>query len=115
MTNTECLYPTSSSDCHPERSLASRGGVEGSAVAFRPVPQAICWLSISLLALLSAATMCAAQSNSSATPAPVVTKPAIRFEDATDKAGIDFVHNFGSRQLGSLLEGTGAGCVWIDY
>ena len=22
---------------------------------------------------------------------------------------------FGSRQLGSLLEGTGAGCVWIDY
>jgi hypothetical protein len=42
-------------------------------------------------------------------------KPAIRFEDATDKAGIDFVHSFGSRQLGSLLEGTGAGCVWFDY
>ena len=31
------------------------------------------------------------------------------------KAGIDFVHSFGSRQLGSLLEGTGAGCVWFDY
>ena len=39
----------------------------------------------------------------------------IRFEDATDKAGIDYVHSFGSRQLGSLLEGTGAGCVWFDY
>ncbi|HEY3704387.1 MAG TPA: CRTAC1 family protein [Terracidiphilus sp.] len=42
-------------------------------------------------------------------------KPAIQFEDATAKAGIDFVHSFGSRQLGSLLEGTGAGCVWFDY
>ncbi|MGD0788933.1 MAG: CRTAC1 family protein [Terracidiphilus sp.] len=39
----------------------------------------------------------------------------IRFEDATDKAGIDFTHSFGSRQLGSLLEGTGAGCIWFDY
>ena len=39
----------------------------------------------------------------------------IRFEDASDKAGIDFTHSFGSRQLGSLLEGTGAGCVWLDY
>ena len=39
----------------------------------------------------------------------------IRFEDSTDKAGIDFTHSFGSRQLGSLLEGTGAGCVWFDY
>jgi hypothetical protein len=42
-------------------------------------------------------------------------KAAIRFEDATQKSGIDFVHSFGSRQLGSLLEGTGAGCVWFDY
>jgi hypothetical protein len=41
--------------------------------------------------------------------------PAIRFEDASDKAGINFTHSFGSRQLGSLLEGTGAGCVWFDY
>jgi len=40
---------------------------------------------------------------------------AIRFEDASDKAGVNFVHSFGSRQLGSLLEGTGAGCVWFDY
>ena len=45
-----------------------------------------------------------------ATPAPV-----IRFEDASDKAGIHFTHSFGSRQLGSLLEGTGAGCIWFDY
>jgi hypothetical protein len=41
--------------------------------------------------------------------------PVIRFEDASDKAGINFTHSFGSRQLGSLLEGTGAGCVWLDY
>jgi len=41
--------------------------------------------------------------------------PVIRFEDASNVAGIDFTHSFGSRQLGSLLEGTGAGCVWFDY
>ena len=46
---------------------------------------------------------------------PIANAPAIRFEDATDSAGIDFVHSFGSAQLGSLLEGTGAGCVWFDY
>ena len=39
----------------------------------------------------------------------------IRFEDATDASGIDYVHSFGSAKLGSLLEGTGAGCVWFDY
>ncbi len=38
-----------------------------------------------------------------------------RFEDATNAAGIDFTHSFGSRKLGSLLESTGAGCVWFDY
>ena len=42
-------------------------------------------------------------------------KSAIRFEDASDKAGINFTHSFGSAKLGSLLEGTGAGCVWFDY
>ncbi len=47
--------------------------------------------------------------------APTLSPSTIQFEDASDKAGIDFVHSFGSRQLGSLLEGTGAGCVWIDY
>src|SRR5579862_1010108 len=40
---------------------------------------------------------------------------AIRFEDATAKSGIQFTHNFGSQKLGSLLESTGAGCVWFDY
>ncbi len=40
---------------------------------------------------------------------------AIRFEDATAKSGIHFTHSFGSARLGSLLEGTGAGCVWFDY
>ncbi len=55
--------------------------------------------------------------NSSTTQASAAaaTSSTIRFEDASDKAGIHFTHSFGSRQLGSLLEGTGAGCVWIDY
>jgi hypothetical protein len=56
---------------------------------------------------------------SAAQPAPAATQtqrgPVIRFEDASDKAGIHFTHSFGSRQLGSLLEGTGAGCIWFDY
>jgi hypothetical protein len=40
---------------------------------------------------------------------------AIRFDDATAKSGIQFTHSFGAQQLGSLLESTGAGCVWFDY
>src|SRR5579872_4289173 len=43
------------------------------------------------------------------------TKSTIRFEDTSAKAGINYTHSFGSAKLGSLLEGTGAGCVWIDY
>ncbi len=39
----------------------------------------------------------------------------IRFEDATDKSGIHFMHSFGSAKLGSLLEGTGGGCIWFDF
>jgi len=53
--------------------------------------------------------------SASITPQPATAASAIRFEDATDQAGIDYVHSFGSAQLGSLLEGTGAGCVWFDY
>jgi len=54
------------------------------------------------------------------TPAPIspplaAKAPRIQFEDATAKSGISYVHSFGSAQLGSLLEGTGAGCVWFDY
>jgi hypothetical protein len=56
-----------------------------------------------------------AQPVSESKAADAAKKPGIRFEDATDKAGIDFVQSFGSQQLGSLLEGTGAGCVWFDY
>ena len=64
-------------------------------------------------ALSIAQTTVAAQTGSSAPQAP--TKSVIRFEDASGKAGINFTHSFGSRQLGSLLEGTGGGCVWFDY
>jgi len=42
-------------------------------------------------------------------------QPAIRFEDATAASGIQFKHNIGSATLSSLLEATGAGCVWFDY
>jgi hypothetical protein len=54
--------------------------------------------------LLSAMTYAADQ--------PAVT---IRFEDATAASGIQYTHTFGARKLGSLLESTGAGCVWFDY
>jgi hypothetical protein len=75
--------------------------------------------------LFSAVSVAAAQTP----PAPAISAPqapvaqaasappqvVIKFEDASDQAGIDFTHSFGSRQLGSLIEGTGAGCVWFDY
>ncbi|MGO8934800.1 MAG: CRTAC1 family protein [Terracidiphilus sp.] len=59
------------------------------------------------------ATQVPAPAAAASAQAPVQT--VIRFEDATDKSGIDFAHSFGSAKLGSLLEGTGAGCVWFDY
>jgi hypothetical protein len=81
-----------------------------------------------LIVFLGAATSmemnCAAQTAPAAgeiTPqaAPaneqVSLRSAIRFENATEKSGIDLTHSFGSAKLGSLLEGTGAGCVWFDY
>ena len=76
------------------------------------------------LLFFGAVSLSAAQT---APPAPVQHAPAvqalsaapqksvIRFEDASNKAGINFTHSFGSQQLGSLLEGTGAGCIWFDY
>jgi hypothetical protein len=75
------------------------------------VAELTCCISV-LLFLAAPAFIAAAQSApTSATPQVV----PIKFEDATAKSGIDFTHSFGSRQLGSLLEGTGAGCIWIDY
>jgi hypothetical protein len=64
-----------------------------------------------LIFLFAAVSVAAAQT----APSAKTNTAAIRFEDASDKTGIDFTHSFGSRQLGSLLEGTGAGCVWLDY
>ena len=75
--------------------------------------------SLFFFAAMTAAAVQAAPASPSAPAAPqaqsAAPQAAIRFEDATDAAGIDFVHSFGSRQLGSLLEGTGAGCLWFDY
>jgi hypothetical protein len=56
-----------------------------------------------LLLLLAAATLRAQ------------TAGPITFTDATAQSGIDFTHSFGAEKLGSLLESTGAGCVWLDY
>ena len=67
-------------------------------------------VSISLVPMLGVAQTSIARGASS-TP----QRETIQFEDASDQAGIDFTHSFGSQQLGSLLEGTGAGCVWFDY
>jgi hypothetical protein len=70
-------------------------------------------LSLAMMQAAAAQTVAAPQNVSTASALATQT-PAIQFEDATDKAGIDFVHSFGSANLGSLLEGTGAGCVWFD-
>ena len=76
------------------------------------------------IASLAAGQMAlAAQATPASSTAPAAQEAAeantqasvIRFEDASDKAHVDFTHSFGSAQLGSLLEGTGAGCVWFDY
>ena len=75
------------------------------------------------LLLIGAVSISAAQTAPIAKPshgaqapyAPPQAAPVIRFEDASDKAGINVRHSFGSRQMGSLLEDTGAGCVWLDY
>jgi len=50
--------------------------------------------------------------------APVATpaiSPLPQFEDVTQKSGIDFRQSFGEKDLSSILEGAGSGCVWIDY
>ncbi|HEY1804529.1 MAG TPA: CRTAC1 family protein [Terracidiphilus sp.] len=84
--------------------------------------------SVVLVAFFGAITITGLNATAQTAPASIpvahqeapVTAPAslqseIRFEDATDQSGIDFTHSFGSAKLGSLLEGTGAGCVWFDY
>jgi enediyne biosynthesis protein E4 len=66
------------------------------------------------LALAGVCAVAAAQAVPHASQVPEA-KSAIRFEDATAKAGIHFTHSIGSAQLSSLLEGTGSGCIWFDY
>src|ERR1017187_6248630 len=52
---------------------------------------------------------------SSALLAQAPATSTIHFKDATAASGITFTHSFGAQKLGSLLEGTGGGCVWFDY
>src|SRR5208283_6087824 len=37
------------------------------------------------------------------------------FEDVTAKAGITFKHSFGDDTLSNIVEGTGSGCMFLDY
>jgi hypothetical protein len=62
-----------------------------------------------------AAQTAPAASQAASASAQTPLQPVIRFEDATDESGIHFTHSFGSAKLGSLLEGTGGGCVWLDF
>jgi hypothetical protein len=64
---------------------------------------------------IAAAQAPAPSASAPGTQAASIPKSSIRFEDASAQAGINFTHSFGSAKLGSLLEGTGAGCVWFDY
>jgi enediyne biosynthesis protein E4 len=57
----------------------------------------------------------AALAQTSSTPPESPASSPIRFEDATASSGIQFTHSIGAEKLGSLLESTGAGCVWFDY
>lgn len=74
-----------------------------------------------LLLFFCSVTLAAAQSPVPSPPqaAPDASSLAlhstIRFEDATASSGIHFIHSIGSAKLGSLLEGTGGGCLWFDY
>jgi hypothetical protein len=72
----------------------------------------VCWVAA---AQMVSAQAPATSASSSSAQISAVTKSSIRFENASGKAGINFTHSFGSAKLGSLLEGTGAGCVWFDY
>jgi hypothetical protein len=67
--------------------------------------------------LLLSSAMCSLPAQMAQATQPVVTSSSapIHFDDATAASGIDYKHSMGSRQLGSLLEATGAGCVWFDY
>jgi len=86
-----------------------------SVAAAQTVPRAPASFPVQL-ASGAQAPSAAPQAPQAASAAPQASRqPVIRFEDASDKAGIHFTHSFGSRQLGSLLEGTGAGCIWFDY
>jgi len=77
------------------------------------IPLSLAFAAASLVAQAPAAAPAA--SAAPATPASMQLNSKIHFEDVADKAGINFTHSFGSRQLGSLLEGTGSGCLWFDY
>lgn len=67
--------------------------------------------------LLLSSAMCSIPApTAQATPRVATAGSApIHFDDVTAASGIDYKHSMGSRQLGSLLEATGAGCVWFDY
>ena len=68
-----------------------------------------------VLLLIAPAALAQTSSVPTSTAATSPEASTIRFEDATATSGIQFTHSFGAEKLGSLLEGTGSGCVWFDY
>ena len=55
-----------------------------------------------------------------ALPVVTVTPPVLPgrgdlFEDATQKAGIGFIHQFCDGKIANILESNGAGGAWLDY
>lgn len=46
---------------------------------------------------------------------PIIAQPSDLFEDVTQRAGIDFVHQFAHQRIANILLSNGAGAVVFDY
>jgi hypothetical protein len=74
------------------------------------------WSKRIVLALAGLGLLATGLRLSGQSPAPRPATPALpTYEDASDKAGINFRHSFGEKKLSSIMEATGSGCVWFDY
>jgi hypothetical protein len=46
---------------------------------------------------------------------PPAPPPRVTFEDVTAKAGLNFKHTIGAREMTSLVQASGVGCAFLDY
>jgi enediyne biosynthesis protein E4 len=66
--------------------------------------------------LLLALSVDSASLGQAAASLPQASEQALpHFVDVTAKSGISFQQSFGEKDINSILEGTGSGCVWFDY